>query len=215
MGKVQTPVRLMNMYGWDDSLAENEVGFLDQFLALFQVSPGVPRAQVDVVRVGDLTRFREWLFWGDVDLIHLASHGTHRSMWVGDKNLTVTQFQRWVREELAEERSLDGAVILNTSCQMASPRWCQAFLDAGAAAYIATKKEVLAKDAAILSAAFYSAYFGSIHKGSDHVQRAYDSYRLAHAAYRSFVPSVANSSKFYWASNEMVSGARILKAVSL
>lgn len=215
MGKLRTHVRLMNLYGWDDSLAENEVGFLDQFLALQQVSAGVPRAMVDTVRVGDVHRLREWLFFGDADIIHLSSHGTRRSMKVGNTNLTVSTFKKWVREELADERSLRGAVILNTSCEMASQAWCEAFLDAGALAYIASKKASWAKDTAIFSAAFYSAYFGSIHKGKSDAQRAFDAYRVAHAAYRSFVPHVAGSSKFFWASKEKVVGPKILKAVSV
>ncbi|MFN8017151.1 MAG: hypothetical protein U0P45_03415 [Acidimicrobiales bacterium] len=215
MGKLRTHVRLMNMYGWEDSLAENEVGFLDQFLPLFQVSDGVPRAQVDVVRVGDQRRFRKWLFTGDAEVIHLSSHGTRRSMKVGPENLTVRQFRGWVKEEAEEGWDLGGAVVLNTSCEMASQAWREAFLEAGALAYIATKRQVWAKDAAIFSAAFYSAYFGSIHKGKDSAQRAYDAYRLAHAAYRSFVPSTATAAKFYWASNEKVSGSKILPAVKL
>lgn len=215
MGKLRTQVRLMNLYGWEDSLAENEVGFLDQLLPLFQVSDGVPRAQVDVVRVGDEKRFREWLFWGDVDLIHLSSHGTHASMKVGPGDLTVKTFKRWVKEEVAEGRGLEGAVVLNTSCEMASDAWCRAFLDAGAGAYIASKRASWAKDTAIFSAAFYSAYFGSIHKGSGDLQRAFDAYRLAHAAYRSFVPSASSAGKFYWASDKKVSGRKTLAKIGL
>lgn len=213
MGRLRTSVRLMNLYGWDDSLAENEVGFLDQFLPLFQVSDGVPRAQVDVVRVGDTERFREWLFWGDVDLIHISSHGTEHSIKVGTKKLRIGEFRRWVAEEAADGRSLAGAVVLNTSCEMGTDAWARAFLQAGAGAYVASKRASWAKDTAIFSAAFYSAYFGSIHKGSDSVQRAFDAYRVAHAAYRSFVPSVASSSKFYWHSDHKVRGRRTLTPI--
>ena len=216
MGKLRTQVRLMNLYGWDDSLAENEVGFLDQFLALFQVSAGVPRAMVDTVRVGDTERLREWLFFGDVDLIHLSSHGTKRTLKVGDHNLRVSDFRRWVKEEKEDGRSLSNAVVLNTSCEMASAAWCEAFIDAGASAYIAAKRASWAKDAAIFSAAFYSAYFGSIHKGVRDDQRAFDAYRLAHAAYRTFCPTASTGRFYFKAGNQTsVKGRRNLDPITL
>jgi hypothetical protein len=90
--------------------------------------------------------------------------------------------------------------------------WITAFLDAGALAYIATKKEVLAKDAAIFASAFYSAYFGTIHKNASALQRAFDGYRLAHAAYASFVP---NKSRFYFYSRHTPKGNRNLGAIKL
>lgn len=216
MGKLRTQVRLMNLYGWDDSLAENEVGFLDQFLTLFQVSDAVPRAQVDTVRIGDTTRLREWLFWGDVDIIHLSSHGTKRTLQVGHRNLRVSDFKRWVAEEAAEDRSLAGAVVLNTSCEMASEPWCKAFIDAGASAYIAAKRASWAKDTAIFSAAFYSAYFGTIHKRKTDHQRAFDAYRIAHAAYRSFCPT-SSTGRFYFKAGKgtSINGLKNLNPITL
>ena len=107
-----------------------------------------------------------------------------------------------------------GAIVLNTSCEMASPRWVDAFLDAGAVAYIATKRGIWAKDAAIFAAAFYSSYFGTIHKTKSDLQRAFDSYRLAHAAYASFVPT-ASRSRFYFYSKPEPRGRRNLERIRL
>ena len=74
----------MNIAGRSDALCELEVGFLDQLLPLFQVQDGAPRAHVDVVRVGTRQRLLNYLFFGDVAIIHLATHGQRSSMQVGD-----------------------------------------------------------------------------------------------------------------------------------
>jgi hypothetical protein len=203
------PLRLMNLAGTGDALAELEVGFLDQLLPLFQVSDGTPRADVEVVRVSSVPRFLDYLFVGDVDLIHLASHGTRRSVQIGSGNLSLRDFKR-----ATNDRDPIGAVVINTSCQMASEAWVEAFLEAGALAYIAAKKSLWAKDAAIFAAAFYSAYFGTIHVKKSALQRAFDSYRLAHAAYVSFVPN-ASRSRFYFDSSDKPSGKRILSQIKL
>ena len=203
------PVRLMNLAGRADALAELEVGFLDQLLPLFQVSDGTPRADLEVVRVNSVPRFIEYLFFGGVDLIHLSSHGTTNSIQIGEDSFSVTALRR----ALKENDPID-AVIVNTSCQMASQRWVRAFLDAGALAYIATKRSVWAKDAAIFSAAFYSAYFGTIHVKRTPLQRAYDSYRLAHAAYASFVPG-ASRSRFYFATDGKTPGPKLLPKIAV
>jgi hypothetical protein len=203
------PLRLLNLSGTGDALAELEVGFLDQLLPLFQVSDGTPRADVEVIRVSSVSRFLDYLFFGDVDLIHLSSHGTRGSIQIGDGKLSLRDFRKEVND-----RERIGAVIVNTSCQMASEPWKTAFLDAGALAYIAAQKSVWAKDAAIFSAAFYSAYFGTIHVKKDALQRAFDSYRLAHAAYASFVPN-ASRSRFYFTSLDKPSGRRNLAKIVL
>jgi hypothetical protein len=146
------PLRLMNLSGRGDALAELEVGFLDQLLPLFQVSDGTPRADVEVVRIGSVSRFIDYLFFGDVDLIHLSSHGTKRLVQIGEGSLSLRDFKKE-----AKTRDRIDAVIVNTSCQMATEPWVEAFLDAGALAYIAAKQTIWAKDAAIFSAAFYGS----------------------------------------------------------
>lgn len=211
MAKLSVEVRLMNLAGRSDALCELEVGFLDQLLPLFQVQDGAPRAHVDVVRVGTRQRLLDYLFYGDVDIIHLATHGQKSSMQVGDlSSLRYTDLKRYAVNEDAKIQAL----VLNTSCEMASPRWVDAFLDAGALAYIATKRAIWAKDAAIFASAFYSAYFGTVHKKRSELQRAFDSYRLAHAAYASFVPN-ASRSRFYFYSRPEPKGRRNLEHIRL
>lgn len=210
MSRRTVPVRLMNLTGMYEGMAEREVGFLDQLLPLFQLTDGVPRADVEVVRVGSLPRFLDYLFYGDVDLIHLSSHGSARKMQIGDvKRLTPTT----LRKE-AKEREPIGAVVVNTSCQMATDKWVDSFLDAGATAYIATKRAAWTKDAAIFAACFYSAYFGTTHQKKTSAQRAFDAYRLASAAYASFVP-LSSRANFYFRTNEKVVGRRKLAVPSL
>ena len=87
-------------------------------------------------------------------------------------------------------------------------------MSSGALAYIATKRTVWAKDAAIFSAAFYSAYFGTIHANKSHLQRAFDAYRLAHAAYCSF-GSNASRSRFYFRSLQRPKGRVNLAQIRL
>lgn len=195
-----------------DGLAELEVGFLDQLLPLFQTSHAVPRADVDVVRVGTHHRFFDYLFYGDVGLIHLSSHGTTKSMQIGGvKGLKPVDLRRYFNEQASGP--ID-AVVVNTSCEMASEAWVKAFLDVGAVAYIATKRSVWAKDAAIFSSAFYSSYFGTIHIRKTALQRAFDSYRVAHAAYCSFVPG-ASRSRFYFKSLQRPNGRANLPPIKL
>jgi hypothetical protein len=105
--------------------------------------------------------------------------------------------------------------VLTTACELGTDAWAECWLNAGATAYIASKREVSEKDAAIFSSAFYSAYFGTIHKSKTQAQRAFDSYRLAYAAFRSFVPSTASSNKFYFWSNERVRGRKHLTPIKL
>lgn len=201
------PIRLMNLYGSGDALAELEVGFLDQLLPLFQATGLAPRADVEVVRINSVQRFLDYLFFGDVDLIHLSSHGTKKSIQIGEGTLGIRQFRKAAKGE-----DLNGAVIVNTSCQMASDAWVKVFLDAGALAYIAAKQEIWAKDAAIFAAAFYSAYFGTIHVKKSPLQRAFDSYRMARAAYNSFVP---HAGTFYFRSADKPVGKVILPKIKL
>lgn len=182
------PVRLMNLSGSGDALAELEVGFLDQLLPLFQVTDGTPRADLEVARVNSVPRFIEYLFFGGVDLVHMSSYGTTNSIQIGEDSFTVGALRRALK---ANDDPI-GAVIVNTSCQMASVRWVRAFLDTGALAYIATKRSVSPKDAAIFSAAFYSAYFGTI--------------------YASFVPG-ASRSRFYFATDGKTSGPKLLPKI--
>jgi len=205
-------VRLLNMC--HDGLTELEVSFLDSFLPLFDVQGSAPRAQVDTVRVGTIGRFIDYLTYGDVDVIHISTHGSKKTVSVGSEDLTLTEFRRRTRELESEI----GAVVITTGCQMSSPEWVKAFLDAGALAYVAAKREVLAKDAAIFSAAFYSAFFGTIHLGRGPEQRAFDAYRVAHAAYESFVPT-GSRAKFYWHPSpeveRMARGPRNLEPIRL
>jgi hypothetical protein len=205
-------VRLLHLY--PDHLTELEVSFLDSFLPLFDVQDSVPRAQVETVRVGTVGRFIDYLTYGDVDVIHISTHGTKRSVSVGSEELKLGEFSRRIQDAEAQI----GAVVLATGCQMSSEPWVKAFLDAGALAYIAAKREVYAKDAAIFSAAFYSAFFGTTHRGMSSEQRAFDAYRVAHAAYESFVPT-SSRAQFYWHPSEEVRkkarGARTLDPITL
>jgi hypothetical protein len=195
----------MNLSG--DSLAELETGFLHEFLPLFQVSDGIPRAEVESVRVGSIGRFVDYLTFGDVEIVHLSSHGTKSWMQVGDGGIKLREFKK----RMAEREPIN-AVVLNTSCELATPRWVDAFLAAGATAYIAAKRKTLAKDAAVFAASYFAAYFGTIHRGSTQGQRAFDAYRVAHAAYESFVPT-SSRAQFYWHSNERVKGKRVLAPI--
>lgn len=211
MGKRTVAVRLLNISGRSDALAELEVGFLHQLLPLFQVGDGTPRADGETVRVGTKARLLNYLFYRDVDLIHIASHGAKSWMQVGDReSFRPSDLTRHARDA----GHGIGAVILNTSCEMADARWVKAFLDAGAVAYMAAKRVVMAKDAAIFAAAFYSAYFGTIHRQKTDIQRAFDAYRLAHAAYCSFVPN-ASRSRFYFQPQAGVSGRVNLARIEL
>jgi hypothetical protein len=205
-------VRLLHLY--PDNLTELEVSFLDSFLPLFDVQDSVPRAQVESVRIGTVIRFIDYLTYGDVDVIHISTHGTRKSVSVGSENLKLTDFRRRVRDD---ERHI-GAVVRATGCQMSSDGWVKAFIEAGALAYIAAKRQVYAKDAAIFSAAFYSSFFGTTHRGKSSEQRAFDAYRVAHAAYESFVPT-SSRAQFYWHPSEEVRkkarGARTLDPIAL
>lgn len=190
-------------------MAELEAGFLYEFLPLFKVTDGVPRAEVESVRVGSIERFVDYLTFGDVEIVHLASHGSRTWIQVGDGRIRLRDF----KARMADCNEIN-AVVLNTSCQLASPKWVDAFLDAGATAYIAAKREVWAKDAAVFAASFYAAYFGTTHRGSTQAQRAFDAYRLAHAAYESFVPT-SSRAQFYWYSRESAKGRRTLPTIKL
>jgi hypothetical protein len=207
MGTRTVTVRLMNLSG--DSLAELETGFLHEFLPLFQVSGGVPRAEVESVRVGSIKRFVDYLTFGNVEIIHLSSHGSKKWMQVGESNIRLREFRR----QMADSPPIN-AVVLNTSCELATPKWVDAFKEAGAIAYIAAKRQTYAKDAAVFAASYFAAYFGTIHKGKSQHQRAFDAYRLAHAAYESFVPT-SSRAQYYWHSNEPVRGRRVLPAIKL
>ncbi|MHB1446404.1 MAG: hypothetical protein ACYCTI_00340 [Acidimicrobiales bacterium] len=200
------------------------MNFLHSLLPLFQVTATTPRAEIEVVRANTPKRAIDYLFFGDVDLVHIASHGSEDALQVGSQlprslARSTELFSSSVLypehlEVAALSRGEIGAVVINTSCEMATDRWVQAFMDAGAVAYIAAKRSLLAKDAAIFASAFYSAYFGTIHTTKAPPQRAFDAYRLALAAYASFVPN-ASRSKFYWHSNSKVKGRTYLSPISL
>jgi len=204
------PIRVMNLAG-TDGLAVLEADFLASMLPLFQVSPDTPRAEVEVVTCAHRDRFAEFLFDGRAEVIHLSSHGLRTRVQLGDTGYATPA---WLRRA-ARTREPIGAVVLHTSCSMASDAWVDAFLDAGAIAYIASKREVLAKDAAIFTAAFYSAYFGTTHKRKSIAQRAFDSYRLAYAVLRSHVPNTSGSNKFYFRSEKLVTGSVYLDPIRL
>lgn len=211
MSQRTVSIRLMNLTGLSDALAELEVGFLHQMLPLFQISEGVPRADVEVVRIGTRRRFLDYLFFGDVDLLHLASHGTSDAMQVGDAEVIAPDDV--TAHAQANELAI-GATVLTTSCEMGGSDWAEAFLAAGAGSYIAPKSAVYAKDAALFSAAFYSAFFGTIHAGKTTVQRSFDAYRMAHAAYRSFA-SAGGAAKFYFYAHEPRHGRVHLPRIEL
>lgn len=111
MSKRSVDVRLMNLAGRSDALCEIEVGFLDQLLPLFQVQDGAPRAQVDVVRIGTKQRLLDYLFYGDVAIIHLATHGQRSSMQVGDLG-SVSYID--LRHHAVNSNSRIDAIVVNT-----------------------------------------------------------------------------------------------------
>lgn len=193
MGSRHIAVRILHLAGSEpDALTELEVRFLDSLLPLFDVEADVPRAQVDTVRVGTLARLVDNLTWGDADVIHVSSHGGKGYVQVGSRDLKLREF----RAAMADRDPID-AVVVSTACEMATPKWVDAWLEAGAKAFIGAKRALWAKDAAIFSAAFYSAFFGTTHRGRSEAQRAFDAYRVAHAAYQSFVPT-GSRARFYW-----------------
>lgn len=211
MASLTVPTRIMHLGGADHGTTL-EVDFLESMIPLLSASYGTPRADLEVVYCSKPTRFLDYLFDGWVELIHLSAHGTAQHISLGDheqiSRRTITQHAK------TNEQSI-GAVIVTTGCELATDAWTKCFLDAGAIAFIGSKRAVSEKDAAIFSAAFYSAYFGTIHKTKTPVQRAFDSYRLAYAAFRSFVPGTTNSNKFYFASSEKVTGRKHLGPIKL
>jgi hypothetical protein len=202
--------RILHVGGADHGTAL-EVDFLESLIPLFNTSYGTARCDLEVVYCMKPDRLLRYLFDGWVELVHLAAHGTANHLFVGDH-------ERLSRRDItrhAKDNGEIGAVIVSTACELGTEQWAKCFLDAGATAYVASKREVTEKDAAIFSAAFYSAYFGTIHKGKSQAQRAFDSYRLAYGALRSFVPSTAASNKFYFWSNERVRGRKHLAPMKL
>lgn len=190
-------VRILQMAGTvPDALTELEVRFLDSFLPLFDVEAEVPRAEVDTVRVGTLPRLVDHLTRGDVDVIHVSSHGGKRYVQLESRDLKLRDFRAAMRG-----RDPIDAIVLSTACEMATPKWVDAWLEAGATAFIGAKRALWAKDAAIFSAAFSSALFGTTHRGKSDAQRAFDAYRVAHAACESFVPT-GSRAQFYWHPND-------------
>ena len=203
-------VRIINATGISDALSELETNLLMHLLPMYARQYDVARAEVGVVRTTTRERFLQYLFYDDVDVIHLISHGTRTSLQVGqDGTVTAKDVRRMAQDNGAQIPSL----IFGAACELSSPTWVNTFLDVGAVGYIAPKASVLTRDLAVFETAFYSALFARTGINKSPAQRYFDAYRLARAVQRSVSPSEA--AQFYWHSREKTKGRTILKSLQL
>lgn len=210
MGKQQVTIRIVQAAGPTDYASELEVQFLAAMLGLFHIqefkSGSKSRAEVESIRCSSSSTFSAALGRPGADIIQISTHGSPDKLQVGLNNVTPSDLRNSIPEKV-----LDGSIILTTTCHLGSNDWQELFLDhLGADALIASDKALSWRDVAIFGSSFYNAYLGQIHKGHDQFERAWRSFRIAYAAYRSFVTNNAERRKIDFYHRSSVNGKKLL-----